>query len=102
RVCIRGHGGTRLPLNAGSRAEQACNTQKGKGSLFHDVLQPDTTSNAPSRTLRQSCRDGIPESGQSVRLRLRMPKGPFRGGRRLLLAGFGGLLLMMLLAGADA
>jgi len=31
-----------------------------------------------------------------------MPKGPFRGGRRLLLAGFGGLLLLMLLAGADA
>src|SRR5579863_2302996 len=31
-----------------------------------------------------------------------MPKGPFRGGRRLLLAGFGGLLLLMLLAGGDA
>jgi signal transduction histidine kinase len=31
-----------------------------------------------------------------------MSKGPFPGGRRLLLAGFGGLLLLMLLAGADA
>jgi CHASE3 domain sensor protein len=31
-----------------------------------------------------------------------MPTGPFHGGRRLLLAGFGGLLLLMLLAGADA
>src|SRR5258708_18036965 len=31
-----------------------------------------------------------------------MSTGPFPGGRRLLLAGFGGLLLLMLLAGADA
>src|SRR6202521_2192251 len=31
-----------------------------------------------------------------------MSKGPFPGGRPLLLAGFGGLLLLMLLAGADA
>ena len=31
-----------------------------------------------------------------------MSKGPFPGGRRLLLAGFGGLLLLLLLAGADA
>jgi signal transduction histidine kinase len=31
-----------------------------------------------------------------------MYKGPLPGGRRFLLAGFGGLLLLMLLAGADA